>query len=100
MKHLEIIMARAHALLPASASSNPDAYDNAMHELEHAVRRALGMTVTEPTDPYVGLPVRAVMEGATFTPFDVPDDVPVRLHPDMVQMMDDMAGFSVGLKTS
>lgn len=92
MKHLKIIMARAHALLPASASTDPEAYDKAMQELENAVRRALGVPVTEPVDPYVGLPIRAVMEGATFTPFVVPEE-PVRLHPDLVQMMDDMAQF-------
>lgn len=92
MTHLEIIMARAHALLPASASTDPDAYDRAMQALENEVRSALGMPVTEPTDVYAGLPVRAVMEGAPFIPFEVPEE-PVRLHPDLVQMMDDMAQF-------
>lgn len=92
MTTIEKIMARAHALLPASASTDPDAYDTAMQDLENEVRRALGQPVTEPTDPYVGLPIRAVMDGAPFIPFTVPDE-PVRLHPDMVQMMDDMAGL-------
>lgn len=94
MNTIEIIMARAHALLPASASTDPDAYDNAMQALENEVRRALGKPLIEPTDPYAGLPIRAVMEGATFTPFVVPEEQPVRLHPDMVQMMDDMAGIN------
>lgn len=68
MTTIEIIMARAHALLPASASTDPEAYDNAMQALEDEVIRALSRPVMEPTDPYVGLPIRAVMEGATFTP--------------------------------
>ena len=92
MKQIDIIMARAHALLPASASTDPDAYDTAMQDLENEVRRALCMPVTELTDPYVGLPIRAVMEGGPFIPFE-PKDPTVRLHPDMVQMMDDMAGL-------
>lgn len=92
MTTLEAIMARAYALLPAAASTDPDAYDRAMQALEDEARRALGMPVTEPTDPYAGLSVKAAMEGAMFIPFDAPDE-PVILRPDLVQMMDDMAQF-------
>ena len=94
MTAIDIIMTRAHALLPASASPGPEAYDNAMQALENEVRRAMEKPATEPTDPYVGLPITAVNEGCTMVPFNVPDDVEP-IHPDMIQMMDDMAQWWV-----
>lgn len=73
MTTIDIIMTRAHALLPASASKDPEAYDRAMQALEIEVRRALEKPSAEPTDPYVGLPVKAVIEGCTMVPFNVPE---------------------------
>lgn len=73
MTTIDIIMSRAHALLPASASPDPEAYDNAMLALENEVCRALEKPSTEPTDPYVGLPIVAAIEDA-MVPLEIGDD--------------------------
>lgn len=73
MTSLDIIMSRAHALLPASASADHEAYDNAMLALENEVRLALERPAAEPTDPYVGLPIVAAIEDA-MAPFEIGDD--------------------------
>lgn len=87
MNTIQIIMQRAHALLPAASSEDPNAYDEAMDALEHEVRRALGAPVADAVDHYAGLPFQAVREGGMFTPALV-DHQPVT--PNMVQMLDDI----------
>ena len=72
------LMQLAYALVPTAASPNPDAYDAAAQTLEDALCRALHLT-----PPYSG----------ALVPASLPLTTPVTLHPDLVQMMDDMAGL-------
>lgn len=98
---VQIIMAKARELVVSSTWPGDEAYERSYAALENMVTQALenehnhrSIFFTAGDDSDAHLPTFAAEHSPVFMPFNVPDDVEP-IHPDMIQMMDDMAQWGM-----